>query len=82
MTSSVLKFGARFLGLEPYPSAEFRFIEIGRHVFLNDDEEKATGDSSKADEGYQDDINETEESRQKREEFVRSLFFSITLIIH
>ena len=43
-----------------------------RNVFLNDDEEEATGDSSNADEVYQDDINETEEGRQKRDEFVRS----------
>ena len=45
-----------------------------RNVFLNDDEEEATGDSSNADEVYQDDINETEEGRQKRDEFVRSFF--------
>lgn len=44
-----------------------------RNVFLNDEEE-ATGDSSNADEVYQDDINETEEGRQKRDEFVRSFF--------
>ena len=45
-----------------------------RNVFLNDDEEEATGDSSNADEVYQDDINETEDGRQKRDEFVRSFF--------
>ena len=46
-----------------------------RNVFLNDDdEEEATGDSSNAVEVYQDDINETEEGRQKRDEFVRSFF--------
>ena len=45
-----------------------------RNVFLNDDEEEATGDSSNADEVYQDDINETEEGGQKRDEFVRSFF--------
>ena len=28
LTSSVFKFGARFLGLEPCSSAEFRFIDI------------------------------------------------------
>ena len=44
-----------------------------RNVFLNDDEE-ATGDSN-ADEVYQDErVNETEEGRQKRDEFVRSFF--------
>ena len=46
-----------------------------RNVFLNDDEEEATGDSSNAGEVYQDDINETEEGRQKGDEFsVRSFF--------
>ena len=35
------------------------------NVFLNDDEEEATGDSINADEVYQDDMNETEEGRQK-----------------
>ena len=44
------------------------------NVFLNYDEEEATDDSSNADEGYQDNINETEEGRPKREKFVRSFF--------
>ena len=32
------------------------------------------GDSSNDDEGYQGDINKTEEDRQKREKFARSFF--------
>ena len=45
-----------------------------RNIFLNDDDEEATGDNSNAVEVYQDNISETEEGRQKRDEFVRSFF--------
>ena len=50
------------------------FISFRNKFPLNDDEEEATGDSSNDDEGYQGDINKTDEGRQKREKFVRSFF--------
>ena len=49
---------------------------------LNADEEEATGDSSNADEGYQDDINETEEGRKKTQGICSLIRFFFSFFFH
>ena len=54
----MLKFGVRFLRLRLvrlWNSVSLTSWKC-RNVFLNDDEEEVMGDSSNADEGYQDDM--------------------------
>ena len=69
-----LKIRRSFSGIRALFTWRIPFHWHPRNVFLNDDEEDPTGDCSNDDEGHQDDINKTEEGRQKREKFVRFFF--------